>query len=127
MIYAAGLLGLAVTVVGTVWASNRTGMASSLFFGHGAPNVVCAAAAIFVFAKYNLTRLPKLVDRMAGCSFGVYLCHVLIIEVLADRGIHTLTWDPVWSVPVLAVAVSAAAMTVTALLAKVPVVRNYLT
>lgn len=126
-LYMLGLLGAAVTGVGTVWASNHAGANSSVFFDHAAPNNICAAAALFVFAKYNLHRLPKAVDRMAKWSFGVYLCHAFFIDVLADKGIHVLAWNPVWSVPVLAAAVFAVSLALTALLAKIPLVGKYLT
>lgn len=126
-IYIAGILGVAVTGVATVWASNRAGIQNSVFFDHAAPNTLCAAAALFVFAKYNLKRLPKLVERVASCSFGVYLCHAILIDILADRGIHVLTFDPVWSVPVLSAGIFAAALALTAVIAKIPVVGKYLT
>lgn len=127
MIYAAGVLGVAVTGVGTVWASNYGGIQSSVFFDHAAPNTLCAAAAIFVFAKYHLTRLPRAVEWMAKNSFGVYLCHAILIDILADRGIHVLTFDPVWSVPVLSAGIFAAALVLTAVISKIPVVGKYLT
>lgn len=126
-LYMLGLLGAAVTGVATVWASNHTGTNSSVFFDHAAPNNICAAAALFVFAKYNLHRLPKAVERMATWSFGVYLCHAFFIDWLADQGFQPLTWDPVWSVPVLAAAVFAASLALTALLSKIPLVGKYLT
>lgn len=126
-IYLAGILGVAVTGVATIWASDRAGLQNSLFFDQAAPNTLCAAAAIFVFAKYHLTGLPKLVEWMARHSFGVYLSHALIIELLAENGIHVLAFDPVWSVPVLAVGIFALSLALTAVLAKLPVVGKYLT
>ena len=126
-IYIAGILGVAVTGVATIWASNYAGIQNSVFFDHAAPNTLCAAAAIFVFAKYHLTRLPKLVEWMARHSFGVYLCHAIIIELLAEQGIHVLAFDPVWSVPVLAVGIFVTSLALTAVIAKIPVVGKYRT
>lgn len=127
VLYALGLAGAAVTGAATVWASGRTAFQNSVFFDFTAPNNLCAAAALFVFAKYNLRSLPRAVAWMAERSFGVYLVHALVIELLAEQGIHVLTWNPVWSVPVLAAAVFAISLALTAALSRLPLVGKYLT
>lgn len=127
VIYIAGILSVAVTGAATVWASRHVGNPNQLFFDHAAPTTLCTAAALFVFAKYHLTRLPKAVEWMARHSFGVYLSHAFFIELLADRGIHVLAWDPVWGVPALAAGVFAISLAVTAVIAKIPFVGKYLT
>ena len=124
-IYALGILGICVTGAATIWATDRSGVQSSLFFDFAAPNNLLAAVALFVFAKYHLNTLPKFAALAARCSFGIYLTHVLVIDFLADRGYHVLTWNPVWSVPVLAAAVFAISFALTALLKKLPVVGKY--
>ncbi len=122
-----GALGLAVTIFGTVWVSNRAGRNVTLFFDHAAPNVLLSAAALFVFAKYNLTKLPKFVGALAKCSFGIYLSHALLIDILADHGLSTLTLEPIWSVPVLSIAVFAIAAVFTAVVRKIPEIGIYVT
>lgn len=126
-IYAAGILAVAVTGAATIWVSELTGKANTLFFDYAGPTGLCAAVALFVFAKYNLTRLPKVVNRMAKYSFGIYLCHAFVLERLAEMGYDALTWGPVWGVPVLAVGVFAISLAVTAVIAKIPFVGKYLT
>lgn len=126
-LYILGILGLAVTSVATVWATNLAGSANSVFFDFKAPNNLLAAAALFVFARYHLSGLPKAVQWMASCSFGVYLVHPLVIGVL-DRswGIHVLMADPLWLVPVLAAAVFGLSLIITAALRKIPVIGNWI-
>lgn len=126
-LYALGVLSLVLTGPATIWISRRTGFQSSLFFDHAAPNTLCAAAAIFVFAKYNLRALPKAVDALARLSFGVYLSHVLVIEVLTALGYHTGAFDPLWSVPALSAAVFTLALALTAILAKIPLLGKWMT
>lgn len=127
LLYAFGLLGLAVTVFGTVWISHWAGRNVTLFHDHAAPNVLLPAAAIFVFAKYNLTKLPKWIAMLAKCSFGIYLSHALVIDIFADQGLSTLTLEPLWSVPVLSAAVFAISSVISAVLGKLPVIGKYLT
>lgn len=126
-LYAGGLAGVAVTWAGTLWATGFNELQNSIFFDFTAPGNLCLAAALFVFARHHLHSLPKIVDWLAKRSFGVYLSHALIIDVLADQGLHVLTWDPVWSVPVLAALVFAISLAVTAVLERIPLVGKYLT
>ena len=127
ILYALGILGAAVTVPLTLWAGARTGSPRALFGQLSAPTTICTAAAVFVFAKYNLKRLPKIVDWAAKHSFGVYLSHVLVLERLQEQGIHVLRADPIWTVPALSAAVFVIALGLTAILRRVPVVGKYLT
>jgi surface polysaccharide O-acyltransferase-like enzyme len=125
-IYISGLLGVMVTGIATIWISRKNGACCSLFFENTSPFTLCAAAAVFVFAKYNLTKLPRAVERLAGVSFGIYLCHALLIEVLMNRGIHTLAWNPIWSVPVLSGAVFAGSVLIAAVMKRIPLLGKYL-
>ncbi len=126
LIYLLGLLGVAVTGAATIWATRRADFQNSLFFDFTAPNNLCAAVALFVFAKYHLTKLPTVVNHLAGLSFGIYLCHALVIETLADAGIHVLAQDPVFWTPVLAAVVFAISAVVSAVLTKIPLIGKYL-
>lgn len=126
LIYLLGIVGVVVTGGATIWATNRAALQNSLFFDFTAPNNLCAAVALFVFAKYNLTKLPKIVDRLAGLSFGIYLCHALVIELLEDQGLHVLAQDPVFWVPVLSVLVFVISGTAAAILQKIPLLGKFL-
>lgn len=126
VIYLLGVLGVSVTGIATIWATNRTDFQNSLFFDFAAPNNLCAAAALFVFAKQHLRSLPKWVAVPAKHSFGIYLVHALVIDLLADGGYHVLTWDPVWSVPVLSAVVFAISLTLAALLRRIPLIGKWI-
>ena len=126
VIYILGLLGVSVTGIATIWTTSRTDFQNSLFFDFSAPNNLCAAAALFVFARQHLRSLPKWVAVPAKHSFGIYLVHALVIDLLADRGYHVLTWNPVWSVPVLSAAVFAISLTLAALLRRIPLIGKWI-
>ena len=126
VIYILGLLGVSVTGIATIWATSLTDFQNSLFFDIAAPNNLCAAAALFVFARQHLRSLPKWAAVPAKHSFGIYLVHALVIDLLADRGYHVLTWNPVWSVPVLSAAVFAISLTLAALLRRIPLIGKWI-
>ena len=127
ILYALGVLSLVITGPATIWISRRTGFQNSLFCDIAAPNVLLPAAALFVFAKAHLGALPKTVDALARLSFGVYLSHVLLIDVLADLGYHTLRFDPVWFLPVLSAVVFLLSAVLTAVLSRLPGLGKLLT
>ena len=127
ILYGLGAICMVLTLLGTLHMSARTGTRVTLFFEHSSPLNLCTAAAIFVFAKYNLTRLPGWIGALASCSFGIYLSHALLLDHLFSLELQILTWDPARLVPVLAAMVFAVCALGTALIRAIPVIGKYLT
>ena len=119
-VYGLGVLGAAVTVVGTIALSRRLGCPVHVLFEPQSPQVTAMAVAIFVFAKRHLKRLPSWADGLARHSFGVYLAHVLFIEKLAEGGITVLSGHPMVAAPVLTMVITAGCCLVSALLRRIP-------
>ena len=126
VIYGLGILGAVLTGVGTIWSTGKMGTYSSVFCTNASPTVIAPGVAIYVFAKYNLNRLPKAVAWVADHSFGVYLVHALVIEQLQRYGFHVLTVDPILGVPMVSVVAFAISLAISVLLSKIPVVGKYL-
>ena len=122
IIYFLGILGIFATFFATVLASRHLGTPSTLFFDFKSPANLLTAAALFLFAKYNLKTLPKAVDSLARWSFGIYLVHPLVIELLAEHG---LSLPAPWT-PALALAVFAISAAAAAILGKLPLIGRYL-
>lgn len=118
--YCLGILGAAVTVLGTVFLSRYRGAPVQVLFDPQSPHITAMAAALFVFAKANLKKLPGWADSLARHSFGVYLAHVLLIEGLARRGITVLSLPPLAAASVLTVAVTGACWGLGALVHRIP-------
>ena len=126
VIYGLGILGAVLTGAGTIWSTGKMGTYSSVFCTNASPTVIAPGVAIYVFAKYNLNRLPKAVAWVADHSFGVYLVHALVIEQLQRYGFHVLTVDPIIGVPMVSVAAFAISLAISVLLSKLPVGGKYL-
>ena len=126
VIYLLGILGAVLTGVGTIWSSQRMGTCSSVFCTNASPTVIAPGVALYVFAKYNLKTLPKTVAWLADHSFGIYLLHALVTEVLQRWGFHVLAFDPIIAVPVVSVVVFTISAALASLLARIPVVGKYL-
>lgn len=112
-IYLLGLGGFAVTIIGTAIRSMQDGVMYSLFYEYLTPNVFFAAVATFVWFKYAMEqielsdRVKKTIVHFSKYSFGIYLIHVLVRDLIWDRGINTTFATPVLSIPIMVIFVGA--------------------
>lgn len=130
LIYALGIGGAIITVVATAYVSLKQQTANIMFYGDTTINVALMAAAVFVFAKTHLnnvknTKALACVLFLSKCSFGVYLVHAMVMEFLQVRlGITTLSFNPILSVPVLAVVIFLISLIISAVLNKIPLIKK---
>ncbi len=122
VLYLLGIGGMAVTIWGTTYLSRLTGERVQLLYEPQSFHVTVTAAALFVFVKTHCKKLPRPVASLAKCSFGIYLSHALVLELLSERGITALAADPRLAVPVITIGVLAVCWLLTALLRKIPVI-----
>lgn len=127
VVYLLGLLGAAVTALGTILLSRYQGRPVQVLFDPQSPHITAMAAALFVFAREHLKALPRWAESLASHSFGVYLAHVLFIEALEKRGITVLSAHPLLAAPALTLLITALCWGLSALLRRIPIVGKHLT
>lgn len=79
-----------ICFLGTGWLTARFGTFKEAFYDNLAPNIVFYCASFFVLVKYVITsaqgKMPvsckDLITRLAKASFGIYLIHPLLIDIL---------------------------------------------
>jgi surface polysaccharide O-acyltransferase-like enzyme len=129
------ILATLATILGTYFLTRSSGKFETYFYGFTTPNVIAASAAAFLLIKsiseWTLLAVPsarELSRRIAACAFGIYIIHVIIIEVLANwiPGIHldTLIGNPIWSIPLVSIVVFAISFFIVAILQKIPVLNR---
>ena len=84
--YIVALICIPIVILGTYYGST-TEKIDTFFNGGYQFNSYFIASAIFLFVKYNMpkikyTKTVELLTLLGNLSFGLYLCHVLIIEKL---------------------------------------------
>ncbi len=121
-LYLLGIGGAVFTIWGTEQLSLVTGERVQLLYEPQSFHVYVTAAALFVFAREHCKTLPGAVASLARCSFGIYLSHALVLELLAEAGITALSWNPWLGVPGLTAAVVGVCWLLTALLRRIPLV-----
>lgn len=131
LIYTIGLSGLAITFFASTWTAKHQ-ESTGLFSDELTVNVLMMTVAVFVFAKQHMNKLVKsakamfILSYISKCTFGVYLVHPLIIDCLKRYvGITNLSFNPIISVPILALIVFVCSMGVSAILNKIPFVKKW--
>lgn len=129
MIYFLGVLGIVATIFLSQEVSVKEGAPVGNYYDYlGLPTFAPSVAA-FVWFKNNLSFEKKnsmLVKQLTKCSFGIYLIHILVMETLDEKlFLNTMSFNPIVSVPVIAVVVFVISFAIAALLKRIPVFKDY--
>ncbi len=133
VIYLAGIIGFLFTVYATLSVSLAQNAPSVLFYSYETLNVLVTSAAVFVFAKQHLNfprmgeKARRVLHALSKYSFGAYLCHAMLIELLNDLfGLNTLSCNAFFSVPLITLIVSVGAFLISALIHQIPFFKKYI-
>lgn len=92
LIYVLGIIGAVLRYSMTIYLSLRDQTLNRTFFGYTQYHSVFLAVAVFVFVKnsklidklkYN-KKASSIITKISGCSFGVYLVHMIVIRFLNE-------------------------------------------
>lgn len=131
-IYVLGIIGAVISVWGTSVLSHAAGKLDLTLLSYFSPNAVCFSVAIVVLFRYVLgvseerSRRQRL-GGVAQVAFGIYLVHDLFLSLLDYLGLTTLSFAPVASIPLLAMAVFLCSFAVAWLIHWIPFVGRWLT
>lgn len=132
IIYLLGIIGTAVTIYLTAKNSIEAGKLITVHYNYLSLNVLAAAIALFVFAKYNLNIAPAsdkfkiFISKISKYSFGAYLVHIMIMQVLRDLDIFALTFNPILCVPFVSLMIFIISMCISAIINNIPFVKKYI-
>ncbi len=124
LIYLAGIIGVFSTIFLTSYASVSAGKGIVSFYRNFTLNTLFAAAALFVFAKYNL-KSGKFIRKLSDCTFGAYLVHAAFDIWFQRMGIVADSC-PLLLIPAIALAVFVCSFAASALLNRIPYVKKYI-
>lgn len=133
VIYIMGILGVAFTMVATYYLSIAMYRPNAVWYEYLTPNVFFASLAVFVFFKQRFsvkTFSPKAVKRIAffaNLNFGVYLVHTLFDSIIINVfGITPLSFNPIFSIPAITIAIFALSFLASWGLSKIPFLNKYI-
>jgi surface polysaccharide O-acyltransferase-like enzyme len=134
------LAGLIWTVVGN-WSvatsAGATGLVSTIFADYLSANVILASASLFLLLcavpidklGNQWQRTHRLVSRVGQDSLAIYLLHVMVLEVLGEKGLFGFnlglaTLNPILGIPLLSLLVLLVSLGIIWLLRKVPMLNR---
>ena len=121
---------LAAALMLAMAAFEMRGNLTERLFQEKMPHIAVYSAAVFLVFKENAARfersekLKKLIEKLAVCSFGMYLVHPAVNFVLNALGLHARTFSPLLCVPACGVLVFAISFAIAAFLNQCPLLKR---
>ncbi len=124
-----------VTILGTYFMTRAAGQFNGFFYDLVSLNVILASGGAFILLRWvSETRLLQrpgwhtFIRLLAAAAFGIYLIHVLVIEVLQGwiPGVRldSFIGNPLWSIPLVCLIVFVISFGLVRLLQKIPVLNR---
>lgn len=130
IIYIAGFFGAMFTAFMTSWISLRTAQPCSNYYDSFSVNVLMQSIALFVLfknLKLNSVKMNYYISVFSKCTFGVYLIHPLVMELLQlVFALDTFIFNPIMSVLLISLIVFVISFVLSLLLNKIPFLRRYI-
>ncbi len=129
-IYIVGIIAAIGTVAGTKLYSVYSMGNSDIFYSFLSINVFFQSLAIFVFFKETVSRITfsplcnKAIRVLSKYSLGVYLIHDLFLILFSQYNINSLSFHPLFSIPVLSAVIFVLSYISTFILSNVPVIKR---
>lgn len=131
ILYLLGAVGLFGAVGGSIWDSQRQGVPSAAAFDSFSIFTFLVTVAIYVFfadglAQCSFTRSAGLVREVSADTFGIYLMHILLLEILESAGVTTMSIDNILGIPLMAAGCFVLCGIVAAVLRRIPFIGKYI-
>jgi len=124
------IIAIAVTYFGTNILSVHAGPIDAYFYSYFSLPTVLASICGFLLLKdlgRNLGKSAKIIRTVSATSFGIYLIHIFMIELLrkGDLGFRLYSWmaPSVYMIPLTALTVFCLSFAVIFVMRKIPVLK----
>jgi surface polysaccharide O-acyltransferase-like enzyme len=91
-----------------------------------------ASYGVFLFFKETFGKIKfsdrkiKIISKISQDTFGVYLIHVLVLQVFDTIGLNTLIINPIISIPIISIIVMILSEIGTLIINKIPILNKYI-
>ena len=132
ILYLLGIIGYLFCVIVNSYISIKTGNASTFYYISFSISNFFITVAWFLFFKYEVSKINlseksiKIISKMSKNMFGLYLVHALVLKLIIDFGLNTLSFSPLLSIPVISLITFVVGYVMVALISKIPFINKYL-
>jgi surface polysaccharide O-acyltransferase-like enzyme len=127
-------VGTFTTLEGAYLLTDRSGAFNGIFYDFVSMNVIIASGAAFILLRaianagvFSSTLIQSITRSLAAASFGIYLIHILVIEILNDRipllHVNSFMGSPLWSIPLVTTVVFLLSYLIVRGMQKIPILR----
>jgi len=130
-IYILAIVSLIFTIAMTSFLSLTANEPAGIFYDYILPNTMFTSFAIFllfkdVFKNKNYSaKKTGFISKLSRDTFGIFLIHAFVLEVLSAIGLNTLIINPVLSIPIISLIVMVVSEIGTLTIRKIPVLSKY--
>lgn len=131
-IYIGGIFGAFANIGLSYYKSVQQGFADSEIYDSFGIFTFLMILAIFLFFVEKVSKMKvsigigKLIQELAKATLGIYLMHLIWMEYLQMKGIHSMTITPILGVPLLALVCFLLSYICAAVLRRIPIVGKYI-
>ncbi len=126
IIYFLGICGFIATILMSIMVSRIKNKPNEIFYSYTSINVLFESIAMFLFFKQHFNNSSRIILALSKYSFGAYLVHDAVIQVIKFCGLNTLSFNPIFSVPVISVMVFVISFAISGVLNHIPVLKKYI-
>lgn len=124
VIYVLGVIGFGSIVCLSLFESIRLQTPEMEFYSNFNVGVLLQSIAVFTLFKHLHFKKSKVIEVLSKYSFGAYLLHVMIMQLLDGQGINVMILPAIVSVPVIGLLIYAIGMLATAVMAHIPGIKR---
>jgi len=128
------VMGTLMTIIGTYLFTRNSGQFDGFFYDFVSMNVILASSAAFLLLRWLSEREPlqspsfyAILRTFATSAFGIYLVHILVIEVLSGwipfLHMNSFMGNAIWSIPFVSIVVFFLSFLAVRLLQKIPILK----
>ena len=95
--------GILITIFGTFFITKHNDRFTDVFYEYLTPNVILVAVGVFLLFKDFVklgTKMTNIVNFLNKYSYGIFLVHILVLNVLKSIGISSAFVNPIIGIPV---------------------------
>ncbi len=132
LIYSATILSAGFGVYLCQYFSLQKNKATQSFYENFTIVVLFMSAGIFLFFKNHVSKInfkentKKIITCFSGSTFGIYLVHILIREILNSKGINSLSFNILIAIPVISLLIFFISFAIVCVVKKIPVIGKWL-
>lgn len=131
-IYLAGVLGAVANILVSAWKSAQTGIPNGVIFDSFGVFTFLMVLALLVFFTEKVSKVKwsskscAIIKETSAATLGIYLMHLMWMEFLMEKGIHSTMVAPVLGIPLISVLCFGLCLVCAAILRRIPVLGRYL-